>query len=126
LRVPLFEVFDAPDLNITCERRDVSTVPTQALTLLNNDFILIQSKFLAQRVAKEAGNTPAEQIKQMYRITLSREPTRIEMDLNLAFLQKQQAYALAHGSGSEEAAALAALTDFAQVILDSNEFVYIG
>ena len=126
LRVPLFEVFDAPDLNITCERRDVSTVPTQALTLLNNDFILIQSKFLAQRVVKEAGNTPAEQIKQIYRITLSREPTRVEMDLNLAFLQKQRAYALGHGSGSDDAAALAALTDLAQVILDSNEFVYIG
>ncbi len=101
-------------------------MPTQALTLLNNDFILIQSKFLAERVVKEAGSTPAEQIKQMYRITLSREPTRVEMDLNLAFLQKQRVYALAHGSASEEAAALAALTDFAQVMLDSNEFVYIG
>jgi len=75
---------------------------------------------------KEAGNAPVEQIKQMYRITLSREPTRVEMDLNLAFLQKQRAYALAHGSGSDEAAALSALTDFAQVMLDSNEFVYIG
>ena len=50
LRYPMFEVFDEPDLNITCERRDVSTVPTQALTLLNNEFMLIQSKFLAQRV----------------------------------------------------------------------------
>ncbi len=126
LRYPMFEVFDEPDLNITCERRDVSTVPTQALTLLNNDFMLIQSKFLAQRVLKEAGSDPAERIKQMYRITLSREPTRVELTLNLAFLQKQREYALAHGAASADAADLAAMTDFAQVILDSDEFVYIG
>ena len=62
----------------------------------------------------------------MYRITLSREPTNIEMKLNLDFLQQQKAYALAHGTSSDDAAELAALTDFAQVILDSNEFVYIG
>jgi hypothetical protein len=123
----MFEVFDEPDLNITCERRDVSTVPTQALTLLNNSFTLIQSKFLAQRVLKEAGSSdPAERIKQLYRITLSREPTRVELNLNLAFLQKQRAYALAHGAASDDAADLAAMTDFAQVILDSDEFIYIG
>jgi hypothetical protein len=126
LRYPMFEVFDEPDLNITCERRDVSTVPTQALTLLNNNFMLIQSKFLAQRVLKEASGDPAERIKQMYRITLSREPTRVELNLNLAFLQKQREYALAHGAASPDAADLAAMTDFAQVILDSDEFVYIG
>jgi hypothetical protein len=122
----MFEVFDEPDLNITCERRDVSTVPTQALTLLNNNFMLIQSKFLAQRILKEASSDPAERIKQMYRVTLSREPTRVELNLNLGFLQKQREYALAHGAASGDAADLAAMTDFAQVILDSDEFVYIG
>jgi hypothetical protein len=101
-------------------------VPTQALTLLNNNFMLIQSKFLAQRVLKEAGSDPAERIRQMYRITLSREPTRVELNLNLEFLQKQRQYALAHGAASPDAADLAAMTDFAQVILDSDEFVYIG
>ena len=126
LRYPMFEVFDEPDLNITCERRDVSTVPTQALTLLNNNFMLIQSKFLAQRILKEASSDPAERIKQMYRVTLSREPTGVELNLNLGFLQKQREYALAHGAASGDAADLAAMTDLAQVILDSDEFVYIG
>ena len=125
LRYPMFDVFDEPDLNITCERRDVSTVPTQALTLLNNGFMLIQSKFLAQRVLKEADKDPAARIRQMYRITLSREPSKVEMNFNLEFLEKQRAYALAHGSTSADAAELAAMTDFAQVMLDSNEFVYI-
>ncbi len=126
LRYPMFEVFDEPDLNITCERRDVSTVPTQALTLLNNDFTLIQSKFLAERVLKESSKDATERIKHMYRITLSREPTRVELNLNLAFLEKQRQYALAHGAASQDAADLAAMSDFAQVMLNSDEFIYIG
>jgi hypothetical protein len=126
LRYPMFEVFDQPDLNITCEQRNVSTVPTQALTLLNNNFMLMQSKYLAQRILKESGPDAAERIKQLYRITLSREPSRIELDLNLAFVEKQRLNALSHGTPSEDAATLSAIMDLAQVLLDSNEFIYIG
>ena len=122
----MFEVFDQPDLNVSCEARNVSTVPTQALTLLNNSFMLMQSKFLSERVVKEAGSDVTAQVKQLYRITLSREPTRVELSLNEAFIQKQRLYALSHGNPSQDAAALAALMDLAQVLLDSNEFIYIG
>ena len=48
LKYPMFEVYDLPDLNITCERRAVSTVPTQALTMLNNEFMLMQADHFAQ------------------------------------------------------------------------------
>jgi Protein of unknown function (DUF1553) len=126
LRYPMFEVFDQPDLNITCEQRNVSTVPTQALTLLNNNFMLIQSKLLAQRVLKEAKPEAAEQIRRLYAIALSREPTRVEMELNLKFFNEQRQHALSHGAKSDEAALLDAMTDLAQVMLDSNEFIYIG
>ena len=55
LRYPMFEVFDQPDPNVTCERRNRTTVPTQALTLLNNEFVLQQAKYFAERVASDAG-----------------------------------------------------------------------
>ena len=82
LRYPMFEVFDEPDLNITCERRDVSTVPTQALTLLNNEFMLIQSKFLAQRVLKEASNDPgrAHQTDVPHHVEPGTDPRRVESE----------------------------------------------
>ena len=54
LKYPMFEVHDQPDLNVTCEKRNVTTVPTQALTLLNNEFVLLQARHLAERVAREA------------------------------------------------------------------------
>ena len=40
----------------TAERRNISTVPTQALMLLNDEFVLLQSRFLAERVMHEAGS----------------------------------------------------------------------
>ena len=127
LRYPLFDVFDEPDLNVTAERRNVTTVPTQALTLMNNEFVLIQARFLAERVVKEAGKDLVEQVKQMYRITLSREPTEAELGRNLAFVRKQQEYARTHGAGAGAGAdLLAALTDLAHVMLNLSEFMYIG
>jgi uncharacterized protein DUF1553/uncharacterized protein DUF1549/cytochrome c len=119
LKYPMFEVYDLPDLNTTCERRAVSTVPTQALTMLNNEFMLIQADHFAQRVLKQTGSNPAEQVKTMYRIAFSREPSARELESNLAFLKKQLAGAI------DDKAALAALTDLAHVVLNLNEFAYI-
>lgn len=125
LKYPMFEVYDLPDLNTTCERRAVSTVPTQALTMLNNEFMLIQADHFAQRVFKEAGPDPEKQVKTMYRIALSREPTRQELATNMAFLNTQRERDKTGPEASEDKAALAALTDLAHVTLNLNEFAYI-
>src|SRR5204862_3512608 len=53
-KAPMFEVFDQPDTMVSCERRSVTTVPTQALTLLNDEFVLLQSRYFAERVKKAA------------------------------------------------------------------------
>ena len=54
LPYPMFDTFDHPDMNVTAGARNVSTVPTQALTLLNNPFVLSQAQRLADRVSREA------------------------------------------------------------------------
>ncbi|HXB70981.1 MAG TPA: PSD1 and planctomycete cytochrome C domain-containing protein [Candidatus Acidoferrales bacterium] len=123
LKYPMFEVFDLPDLNITCERRTVSTVPTQALTMLNNEFTLIRADRFARRVLTEAGTDPASQVKTMYRIAFSREPAPRELESNVAFLKKQMSPRA--GSGADSGADQAALTDLAHVVLNLNEFVYL-
>ena len=50
LPFPMFETFDHPDMNISAGQRNVSTVPTQALTLMNNPFVVRQAELLAERV----------------------------------------------------------------------------
>ena len=117
LRYPLFEVFDQPNMNVTCERRTTTTVPTQALTLLNNEFALRQARHYAERVARLADDA-AGRVRAAYRIALSRAPTASELDANLEFLRQQARY---HGGDD-----IAALTDLCDVILNLNEFLYVG
>jgi hypothetical protein len=123
LKFPMFEVFDQPDTMITCERRNTTTVPTQALTLLNNEFVLLQSRHLATRVGKKAGEDPAAQASAAYRMTLSRDPRPNELKSTLSFLAKQREY---HAGRKVVDPAHEALTDLSNVILNLNEFIYIN
>jgi hypothetical protein len=122
MRYPLFDVFDLPSLQVTCERRTTTTVPTQALTLLNNEFVLEQARFFAERVALEAGRAPADQVKWAYQLALSRQPGESELESNLSFLQRQRSY---HGGRETADPDLDALVDLCDVLLNLNEFVYI-
>jgi len=122
MKYPMFDVFDEPDTNITCERRDVTTVPTQALTLLNNEFVLLHAKGFAERVAREGGNDATAQVTLAYRIAFSRDPSARELDQSVRFLTQQENAA----GAPSEAARLAALGDLAHVIFNANEFVYIN
>ena len=82
-KYPMFEVLDQPDSNMSCERRSTTTVPTQALTMMNDEFVLLQARFFAERVEHEAGADPAAQVRAAYRIALSREPSETELRGNL-------------------------------------------
>jgi hypothetical protein len=116
MKYPMFEVFDQPDPNVTCESRVVSTVPTQALTLLNNDFVLRQARAFAERVLRQAGPEQEAQVRLAYEIALSRPPSENEMKSNIAFLNRQM----------RAQTSLEALTDLCDVILNLNEFLYMN
>ena len=121
LKFPLFDVHDQPDQNTTTEKRNVSTVPTQALTLLNGEFSLLQARFLADRVIDEAAAAPAARVDRLYRITLGRAPKAKELSVSLEFLAKERE--LQADSASPERAAL---TNLSHVMLNANEFLYIN
>ena len=107
LPMPLLDVFDLPNQNISCGARNVTTVPTQALALMNNDFVLEQAVLFAQRIQEAAPGDRARQVERAYTIALSRAPTPDEKRLGEEFLQS-------HG-----------LADFADVLLNLNEFLYL-
>jgi Protein of unknown function (DUF1553)/Protein of unknown function (DUF1549)/Planctomycete cytochrome C len=104
---PFFEVFDLPDQNTSCGRRNVSTVPTQALTLLNDEFVHRQAKLFADRVREAAPGDAAKQVELAYRIALSRAPRANEAELAAEFLRTRS------------------LADFTHVLLNLNEFLYV-
>ena len=104
---PMFQVFDLPEQNITAGARNVSTVPTQALTLLNDPFVLRQAELFADRVRKDAGDDPLRQIDLAYRIALTRPPTATELSVALNSVKTQS------------------LLDLTHVLFNLNEFVYM-
>ena len=115
LKYPMFDVFDQPNASLSCERRDVTTVPTQALILFNNETYLEQAQHIANRVAREAGSDPAAEVKLLYRIAFSRDPAAKELQQALDFLKSPS------GGGQ-----LTPLAELAHVVINSNEFVYIN
>ncbi|HXJ41498.1 MAG TPA: DUF1553 domain-containing protein, partial [Bryobacteraceae bacterium] len=74
LPMPMLETFDLPNQNLTCGARNVTTVPTQALTLMNNDFVLNQAKLFANRLAEAVPGDQGGQVDLAYQIALSRKP----------------------------------------------------
>jgi hypothetical protein len=108
LRLPFMEVFDGPDFQISCPRREMSTHPPQALELLNGDFSNQMADALADRLVKEAGKDHAKQVDLAYRLAAGRAPSLKEKQLAVAFLQKQP------------------LREFALAVFNLNAFLYVN
>ena len=73
----LFEVFDFPEASETHGSRDVTTGPSQALFLMNNDFVHIQAAIAAERLLTSHQRDP-ERVRHAFRQVLSRDPTQEE------------------------------------------------
>jgi hypothetical protein len=82
----LFEVFDFADPNTCLGRRNVSTVATQALYLMNSPFVLDQARLAARRVLEAPLKDERSRVDFVYRLALGRLPRERERDLALAYL----------------------------------------
>ena len=80
LQLPLLELFDAPSTTHSCGRRVRSLVPTQALVLLNDEFVRGQAMIFAQRVEANAADDVSSQVELALWIALSRQPATNEFD----------------------------------------------
>jgi hypothetical protein len=107
LPFPMFEAFDLPDQNLSCGRRTVSTVPTQALMLLNDEWVLKQAKLFANQVSEQAKNDPAREVELAYELALSRKPEPEERTAAAEIVAKHK------------------LVDLTHVLLNLNEFLYM-
>ena len=121
--VAFLSAFDAPAVEPNCDRRNATTTAPQALMLLNSAFVRAQAGHLAARVrteAKPGANTEAL-AATAWRLAYLRAPTADEAKLAVAFLETQTV-AL---KGKAKDAELAALANLCQMLLTSNEFLYV-
>ncbi len=108
LRLSFMEVFDAPDAQVSCSRRESSTHAPQALELLNGTFANEQAEALARRLEVEAGKNLRKQIDLGYRLVTGRPARPGEIKVALDFLKSQPK------------------REFALALLNLNSFLYVN
>jgi hypothetical protein len=115
---PMLLAFDYPTPFTTIGRRGVSNVPAQALTLLNNPFVLQQADVLGKRTASDRGLSAKARIGRMYEAAYARPPSDEELAEALAFVEEQ---ARANGNIDDERV----WADFAHVLFNLKEFIFL-
>ena len=115
--VPFLTMFDAPEPTQSVGDRSNTTVPTQALALMNSPFV----RDLAARFsARIKATTPAEMITQASEMAFCRQPTSDELQRFTAFYEQQKQLI-----GSKPDAAVQALRELCIAMLCLNEFIYV-
>jgi hypothetical protein len=93
----LFRTFDFASPDTTSPQRFSTTVPQQALFLMNSPFVVDQARQLALRAGVTASKPAAEKIRQLYRLAYGRDAAPDEVTMALRFLKA------AEGLGAEGA-----------------------
>ena len=121
LLTPILADFDLADTDSPCPVRFVTTQPTQALGMMNGEFLQKQAKVFAARVRAEAGGRDAgdvaAEIRRAYALALVRDPTDDEVARGVALVDRLED---ADGVGPGRALEL-----FCLMLLNTNEFVYL-
>jgi hypothetical protein len=97
---------DCPDpANFTPQRLNTTT-PLQSLALYNNDFMLRQARYLAERIENAVGSNLKKQVDQAFRIVFNRPPNEEEMEISESVLEEENLFVLCRS------------------LINSNEFFY--
>jgi len=95
--VPLFrntlleglETFDVANPNVVSGRRSETTLPTQALYMMNSPFVNAEAERAGERIIRY-GATDAERVRLVYRLALGREPSAVEVDVVMKFIEESK------------------------------------
>jgi len=106
-REGVFGAFDCPDAGQTVSRRTQSTTALQALNLFNSQFTVDEATAMANRVRREIGKHPKEQVRLSYQLAYGREPGPDEL---------AEAVSMTRDCG---------LTALCRAIYNSSEFLFL-
>jgi hypothetical protein len=113
----ILQVFDQPVIETNCTRRSASTVSSQALTLMNSDFVTAQAEAFATCLLRDhMGDVVGHAVLKAF----SRRASEQERTLLTEFLA-QQSERRGGGAGARERA----VVDMCHMLMSANEFVYV-
>jgi hypothetical protein len=104
---PFFEALDCPDASQFAPSRTSSVTALQALTMLNDRFMVRQAEHFADRLRAEAGPDEGAQVRRAYLLALGRPATGREA-------ARLAGYARRHGMAAA-----------CRVLLNCNEFIFV-
>ena len=118
LQVPILATHDSPDTDASCPVRYTTTVPSQALGLLNGEFANEQAERFARRLRQELPGCLADQVRRAVRLTTGRRSSRRrELARDVAWIESFR-----RESHLTEDAALA---QYCLLALNTNAFLYL-
>lgn len=103
----IFTAFDFPDCGQVRAKRPVSTTPLQALNLLNSQFVLEQTKFIAERAMAESDSKLPAAVERCFHLLLGRTPDKDELKVCLSLADQYD------------------LSIVCRALINSNEFAFL-
>ena len=127
----VLEAFDQPPMVPNCDKRKPSTVSTQSLLMMNSELLLTFSRHFADRLSHLASDE-SRQIDAAWQLVYCRDPKPSEREATIRFLEEQRsilegqsAYKPDSKKSPERNAQREALAVMCQMLLGSNEFLYV-
>jgi len=117
LMVPILESFDAADADSTCPVRFSTTQPTQALGMLNSNFLNEQAQTFAAYLKQRAGDDVHAQVELALGRTFQRSPTKREVKRGVELMRTMRSD---HDIPAEDL-----LKHFCVISLNLNEFIFL-
>jgi hypothetical protein len=109
LKVPFLETLDFANSTSPTAIRNVTTTAPQALLLLNDPWLHEQADQLAQRLIREVGSEPNQQIERLWQLAYQRPASEQELHWANSYLQNNPQR----------------LASLCRSVLNSNEFLYV-
>ena len=120
---PALETFDFADPNLVKGRRDITTVATQALFMMNSPFVMKQSRLAAQGLLRQTGIDDIGRIQLAYQQMFSRPATEAEQQRAMKYIEQS----LDKTDGKTQLTPkMTAWTLFCQALFASAEFRYLN
>ena len=116
---PFMLAFDTPSPFNAVGRRTSSNVPSQALILMNDPFVMGQADLWGKKLLKEFSDRN-DRVRSLYETAFSRPPTEFELNASLAFVGNQ---ATLHNVSEDHELPW---RDLAHAILNTKEFIFLN
>ena len=120
---PYLSLFNGPDTSLSTPMRDTSTVPMQALFLLNNELIHNESAGFAQALIQQERD-PVARLRLAFLRTFARPPSEAEQSRYSAFLERYEQALTEEGCAAEQRK-LESWAALARTMMRSNEFFFV-